>query len=56
MEKIIKNCRGVKQCNNGVNRFGKENQRENFRTISGFRILHNKCHRKNNTRFNKECI
>ena len=27
MEKIIKSCRGVKQCNDGVNRFEKEKQR-----------------------------
>ena len=31
MEKIIKNCRGVKKCNDGVNRGDKENQRNNFR-------------------------
>ena len=37
MEKIIKSCRGVKQCNDGVNRLAKEKQRENFRTISGFK-------------------
>ena len=37
MEKIIKSCRGVKQCNDGVNRLEKEKQRENFRTILGFR-------------------
>ena len=37
MEKIIKNCRGVKQCNDGVNRLEKEEQRENFRTILGFK-------------------
>ena len=57
MEKIIKNCRGVKQCNNGVNRLEKEKQRENFRTILGFKehdIM--KVTEKNNTRFNKECI
>ena len=36
MEKIIKSCRGVKQCNDGVNRLEKQ--------------------RKNNTRFNNECI
>ena len=37
MEKIIKNCRGVKHCNDGVNRLEKEKQRENFRTILGFK-------------------
>ena len=37
MEKIIKRYRGVKQCNNGVNRLEKEKQRENFRTILGFK-------------------
>ena len=36
MEKIIKSYRGVKQCNDGVNRLEKEKQRENFRTILGF--------------------
>ena len=36
MEKIIKSCRGVKQCNDGVNRLEKEKQRENFRTILSF--------------------
>ena len=57
MEKIIKNCRGVKQCNDGVNRLEKEGQRENFRTILGFKGHGiNGSHRKNNTRFNRECI
>ena len=28
MEKIIKICRGVKQCNDGVNRLEKEKQRK----------------------------
>ena len=37
MEKITKSCRGVKQCNGGVNRLEKEKQRENFRTILGFK-------------------
>ena len=37
MEKIIKRCRGVKQCNNEVNRLEKEKQRENFRSILGFK-------------------
>ena len=35
-KKIIKSYRGVKQCNDGVNRLEKEKQRENFRTILGF--------------------
>ena len=26
MEKIVKNCRGVKKCNDGVNRLDKEDQ------------------------------
>ena len=37
MEKISKSRRGVKQCNDGVNRLEKEKQREHFRTISGFK-------------------
>ena len=38
MEKIIKNCRRVKKCNDGVNRFGKEDhQRQNFRILLGFK-------------------
>ena len=37
MEKIIKSCRGVKQRNYGVNKLEKEKQRENFRTILGFK-------------------
>ena len=37
MEKIIKSCRGVKQCNDGINRLKKEKQRENFRAILGFK-------------------
>ena len=36
-EKMIKNCRGVKKCNDGVNRLDKENQRQNFRTLLGFK-------------------
>ena len=35
-EKIIKNCRGVKKCTDGVNRTEKRNQREDFRIILGF--------------------
>ena len=37
MEKIIKNCRGVKKCNDGINRMKKEEQRENFRYLLGFK-------------------
>ena len=37
MEKIIKNCREVKKCNDGVNRLGKEDQRQNFRILLGFK-------------------
>ena len=37
MQKIIKSCRGVKQCNDGVNRLEKEEQREHFRTILDFK-------------------
>ena len=56
MEKIIKSCRRVKQYNDGVNRIEKEKQRENFRTILGFKEHDIMKVRKNNTRFNKECI
>ena len=37
MEKIFKNCRRVKKCNDGVNRLDKEDQRQNFRTLLGFK-------------------
>ena len=37
MEKIIKSCRGVKKCNDGINRMKKEEQRENFRFFLGFK-------------------
>ena len=37
MERIIKNCRGVKQCNDGINTIEKEGQRENFRATLGFK-------------------
>ena len=37
MEKMIKSCRKVKQCNDGVNRLEKQKQRENFGTILGFK-------------------
>ena len=36
MEKIIKNCKGVKRCNDGINRMNKEKQREDFRVILEF--------------------
>ena len=36
-EKIIKNCRGVKQCNDGINRLDKEKQREDFRIFLAFK-------------------
>ena len=35
MKKIIKNCRGVKRCNDGINRIEKEKQRENVRGTLG---------------------
>ena len=37
MEKVIKNCRGVKSSNDGINRLDKEKQRENFRQLLGFK-------------------
>ena len=37
MEKIIKNCRGVKRCSDNTNRKSKEVQRESFRSILGFK-------------------
>ena len=36
-EKIIKNCRGEKRCNDGINRLDKDKQRENFRQLLGFK-------------------
>ena len=36
-EKIIKNCRGVKRCKDGVNRMEKVNQRDNFRILLEFK-------------------
>ena len=33
MEKIIKNCRGAKKCNDNMDKKYKENQRENFRSF-----------------------
>ena len=37
MEIIIKNRRGVKKCNDGMNRMEKEKQSEDFRTCLGFK-------------------
>ena len=37
MEKIIKNCTGVKRCNDGINRMNKEQERQDFRIILGFK-------------------
>ena len=37
MEKLIKNCSGVKQSNDGLKRLEKENQRQNFRELLGFK-------------------
>ena len=37
MEKIIKNCRGVKKCNDSVNRLDKKDQGQNFRILLGFK-------------------
>ena len=37
MEKVIKNCRGVKKSNGDLNKLDKENQRENFRLLLGFK-------------------
>ena len=36
-KKIIKNCREVKKCNDGINRMKKEEQRENFRYLFWFK-------------------
>ena len=37
LEKIIKNCRGVKKCSDGMNKMQKENERQDFRTLLGFK-------------------
>ena len=47
-EKIIKNCRGVKKCNDGVNRSDKEKPRESFRQLLGFKKM--KYMKEKNTR------
>ena len=36
-KKIIKNCRGVKKCNDGINKMKKEEQRKNFRFLLWFK-------------------
>ena len=57
MEKITKNCRGVTKCNDGINRMKKEEQRENFRSLLGFKehdIM--RVIEKNNTRVTKRYI
>ena len=36
-EQVIKNCRGVKKCSDGVNRLDKEKQRQNVRQLLGFK-------------------
>ena len=35
--KLIKSCKGVRRCNNGINRMQKEGSGEDFRIISGFK-------------------
>ena len=37
IEKIIKNCRGVKSSNDGINRLDREKPRENFRQLLVFK-------------------
>ena len=37
IEKIVKNCRGVKKCKDCMNRMKKEVRRENFRIMLGFK-------------------
>ena len=39
MEKVIKNCRGVKKCNDSISRTQKENRRKDFRIILGFKKM-----------------
>ena len=36
-KKIIKNCRGVIKCNDGMNRMKDEEQRDTFRTLLGLK-------------------
>ena len=57
IEKIIKHSIGVKKCNDGINRMKKEEQRENFRSLLGFKehdIM--KVTEKNNTTITKRYI
>ena len=37
IEMIIKHCRGIKQCNEGINRMEKEKQRKHFRAVLGLK-------------------
>ena len=37
MEEVVKNCRGVKQCSDGIKKLDKEKQRQNFRQLLGFK-------------------
>ena len=37
IEKVIKNCRGVKKCNDDINKIEKKSKRENFRSLLGFK-------------------
>ena len=37
IERIVKNCRGVKKCKDDTDRKEKEKQRENFRNLLGFK-------------------
>ena len=46
MEKIIKSCRRVKQCNAGVNRLEKEKQRENFSECNWTRTHNHLVHKR----------
>ena len=34
---IIKNCKGVKRCNDGTNRMKKAHERNDFRMLLGFK-------------------
>ena len=37
MEKLIKNCRGVKDCNDDIDKEEKKKRRKNFRILLGFK-------------------
>ena len=39
MGKIIKNCRGVKRCNDGISKMEKANHRHNFKMLLGFKKM-----------------